>query len=202
MNYVVFILLSLLSFTHILANSECPFVSTFDDRRANKNQLRLVQYNVEWLFIDYYKSMDCPGNGCTWKTTADAKTHLEYVSNSIKEIQPDIINLCEVEGCDELNMLIDKCPKLEIMKYIKDYLIKINDSVDEIFTDKVNKNNNNNNNNINLDMKTDMKTKKGIELFDIHRHLGKLNSQIEFLSPMCVPPFWLCNLFLILSSPD
>ena len=33
---------------------------------------------------------------------------------------------------------------------------------------------------INLDMKTDMKTKKGIELFDIHRHLGKLNSQIEF----------------------
>jgi exonuclease III len=108
MNYVVFILLSLLSFTHILANSECPFVSTFDDRRADKNKLRLVQYNVEWLFIDYYKSMDCPGNGCTWKTIADAKTHLDYVSSTIKEIQPDIINLCEVEGCDELNMLIDQ----------------------------------------------------------------------------------------------
>lgn len=116
MNYVIFILLSLY---YINCNADCPFVSTFDDRRANKNQLRLVQYNVEWLFIDYYKSMDCPGNGCTWKTTADAKTHLEYVSNSIKEIQPDIINLCEVEGCDELNMLIDNIQDTSYKPYLK-----------------------------------------------------------------------------------
>lgn len=120
MNYAVFILLSLLlSFTGINCNAECPFVSTFDDRLVDKSKLRLVQYNVEWLFIDYYKSMDCPGNGCTWKTIADAKTHLSYVSDTIKEIQPDIINLCEVEGCDELNMLIDQLDDTTYKPYLK-----------------------------------------------------------------------------------
>jgi exonuclease III len=67
--------------------------------------LRLVQYNVEWLFIDYYSSSNCPGNGCTWHTLSDAQTHLSYVVNVIKTLQPDIINFCEIEGCDELNML-------------------------------------------------------------------------------------------------
>ena len=52
--------------------------------------------------------MDCPGDGCTWKTVADAQTHLDYVVNVIKEVDPDIINFCEVEGCDELNMLKDQ----------------------------------------------------------------------------------------------
>jgi exonuclease III len=65
----------------------------------------LVQYNVEWLFIDYYQPMDCPGNGCTWKTISDANVHLSYVANVIKELQPDIINICEIEGCDEINMV-------------------------------------------------------------------------------------------------
>jgi exonuclease III len=80
-------------------------VSSFGDRRKDKNSLRLVQYNVEWLFIDYYSSMDCPGDGCTWKSVSDAQTHLSYVANVINYLQPDIISLCEVEGCDELNIL-------------------------------------------------------------------------------------------------
>ena len=67
--------------------------------------MRLVQYNVEWLYIDYYASADCPGNGCTWHTQSDAQTHLSYVSNVIRDLNPDIINFCEIEGCDELNML-------------------------------------------------------------------------------------------------
>jgi exonuclease III len=94
----------------IFADTECPYVSSGGggDRRKDKNKLRLVQYNVEWLFIDYYTNMDCPGNGCTWKTVADAQTHLNYVVNVIKEVDPDIINFCEVEGCDELNMLKDQ----------------------------------------------------------------------------------------------
>ena len=37
----------------------------------------------------------------------EAKTHLDYVSNVVKELNPDIINFCEIEGCDELNMLIN-----------------------------------------------------------------------------------------------
>jgi exonuclease III len=87
----------------VKCDTECPNVVLSEDRRENKQSLRLVQYNVEWLFIDYYSAMDCPGDGCTWKTIDDAETHLSYVSKVISELKPDIINLCEVEGCDELN---------------------------------------------------------------------------------------------------
>jgi exonuclease III len=87
----------------VKCDTECPNVVLSEDRRENKQSLRLVQYNVEWLFIDYYSAMDCPGDGCTWKTIDDAETHLSYVSKVIKDLKPDIINLCEVEVCDELN---------------------------------------------------------------------------------------------------
>jgi exonuclease III len=89
----------------VLSDTECPAVTTIGDRRTDKSKLRLVQYNVEWLFIDYYSNMDCPGNGCTWKNTSEAETHLSYVSKVIHDLNPDIINFCEIEGCDELNML-------------------------------------------------------------------------------------------------
>jgi exonuclease III len=92
----------------IFADTECPLVSSNGDRRADKNKLRLVQYNVEWLFIDYYSNMKCPGDGCTWKNQTEAEIHMDYVSKRIKAINPDIINFCEVEGCDELNILKDK----------------------------------------------------------------------------------------------
>jgi exonuclease III len=62
---------------------------------------------VELLFVDYYSEMNCPGQGCTWKNQSEALKHLDYVSQRIKQINPDIINFCEIEGCDELNMLKD-----------------------------------------------------------------------------------------------
>jgi exonuclease III len=89
----------------VLSDTECPAVTSIGDRRTDKSKLRLVQYNVEWLFIDYFSAMDCPGNGCTWKNTSEAQTHLSYVSKVIHDLNPDIINFCEIEGCDELNML-------------------------------------------------------------------------------------------------
>jgi exonuclease III len=52
--------------------------------------------------------MNCPGDGCTWKNQSEALKHLDYVSKRIITLDPDIINFCEVEGCDELNMLKDK----------------------------------------------------------------------------------------------
>jgi exonuclease III len=52
--------------------------------------------------------MNCPGDGCTWKNISEAQTHMDYVAKRIKAINPDIINFCEVEGCDELNILKDK----------------------------------------------------------------------------------------------
>jgi exonuclease III len=92
----------------ILSETECPVVTTIGDRRVNKNMLRLVQYNVEWLFIDYYSPMNCPGDGCTWKNITEANTHMNYVAKVVGELNPDIINFCEVEGCDELNILSEQ----------------------------------------------------------------------------------------------
>jgi hypothetical protein len=103
-----FLLFLSLFATMVFADTECPVVSSIGDRRSDKNKLRLVQYNVEWLFIDYYSAMDCPGNGCTWVNQSEAETHMEYVANVVRDLNPDIINFCEVEGCDELNMLKDK----------------------------------------------------------------------------------------------
>jgi len=106
-----------------VSDTECPVVSNIEDRRPNKNTLRLVQYNVEWLFVDYYEPMNCPGSGCTWHSTTDALTHLDYVVSTIKELNPDILNLCEVEGCDELNMLVSN-----LNNSYKSYLKKGTDS--------------------------------------------------------------------------
>jgi exonuclease III len=113
-----FILLSFLA-SLVFSDTECPYVSTIDDRRSNKERLRLVQYNVEWLFIDYYSPMNCPGTGCTWINQSEAETHMNYVSNVVKELNPDIINFCEVEGCDELNILKDKLNDNTYIPYLK-----------------------------------------------------------------------------------
>jgi exonuclease III len=104
---------------YVACDTECPTVYSIGDRRSNKNALRLVQYNVEWLFIDYYSSADCPGNGCAWHTLEEAETHMSYVVNVLKELQPDIINFCEIEGCDELNMLKTQLNKTNYNPYLK-----------------------------------------------------------------------------------
>jgi hypothetical protein len=80
-----------------------------------------MQYNVEWLFLDYYAASDCPGNGCSWKNSADAKKHMGYVSDVIRTLKPDILNLCEVEGCDELS---DLC----VDSQYKPYMVKGQDT--------------------------------------------------------------------------
>ena len=101
-------------------DSECPNVQNPNqDRRNNSKSLRLVQYNVEWLFVDYYSNFDCPGS-CTWKNESEALKHLDNVAQIINKLNPDIINLCEVEGCDELNMVIDKLDdKTSYKPYLK-----------------------------------------------------------------------------------
>lgn len=117
---ILLFLAYILSFiTFSTADSECPFVTTHQDRRQNKDVLRLVQYNVEWLFVDHYSSFDCPGTQCTWKNTSQAIEHLDYVSNIVNILQPDIINFCEVEGCDELNMVIDNLQDISYKGYLK-----------------------------------------------------------------------------------
>ena len=102
------VLFVFLLFGGIIAEDyDCSIVKTSDDRRTDKNKLKIMQYNVEWLFLDYYKSADCPGNGCTWKNKTMALDHLKHVSSVINNVEPDIVNLCEIEGCNELNTLIN-----------------------------------------------------------------------------------------------
>jgi len=103
------LILFFILFTKLInCDTECPIVSSISDRRNNKNNLRLVQYNVEWLFINNYSNFDCPGSQCTWKNLTEAEKHMDYVSKVVKDLNPDIINFCEVEGCDELNILKSK----------------------------------------------------------------------------------------------
>jgi len=105
-------------FQFIYGDTECPYVTLNEDRRKDKNKLRLVQYNVEWLFIDYYNGSNCPGNGCPWKNVSEATIHMEYVANVLRELDPDIINFCEIEGCDELN-LVNNLLDRTYMPYLK-----------------------------------------------------------------------------------
>lgn len=103
---------SLLLFGAILpifsTDTECKYApQNIEDRRINKNTFRVVQYNVEWLFIDEYNNQ-CPGSGCAWSNQSEALKHMDYVSNVLNTIGGDYINFCEIEGCDELNMLIEK----------------------------------------------------------------------------------------------
>jgi exonuclease III len=65
--------------------------------------VRLMQYNVEWFFLKTYN--DCPGSGCSWANLNDATIHMQNVANVVAEYNPDILNLCEVEGCYELGQL-------------------------------------------------------------------------------------------------
>lgn len=120
---VIFLFLfGIFNLINVFADTQCPSVPTIpQDNRLISNQLRLVQYNAEWLFIDQYQN--CPGSGCSWSNQSEAQTHLKYVANVINELSPDIINFCEVEGCDELNQLAS----LTNTKY-KPYLIKGTDS--------------------------------------------------------------------------
>lgn len=109
MLFNILLLFSLLSGI-VLSDTDCPIVLTPPkNRRPNESSnFKIVQYNVEWLFIDYYANADCPGNGCSWSNSSEAATHMNYVANIINDLNPDIVNFCEVEGCDELDILLSK----------------------------------------------------------------------------------------------
>jgi len=45
---------------------------------------------------------------------------MDYVSKVVKNLNPDIINFCEIEGCDELNILKDKLNDNTYTPYLKE----------------------------------------------------------------------------------
>jgi predicted extracellular nuclease len=115
---------ALLYIAFVSSETYCPNIPEIkEDRRSDKGFLRIMQYNVEWLFTDYYKQADCPGNNCTWKNETQAQEHLTQISKVINKLNPDIINLCEVEGCDELNEVIQQTSNT-----YKSYMIKGTDT--------------------------------------------------------------------------
>lgn len=69
------------------------------------NAFRVMQYNVEWLFLDYYSPADCPGQGCTWTDADRAETHMTAVADVVSAVRPDLLNICEVEGMHEIDTL-------------------------------------------------------------------------------------------------
>jgi exonuclease III len=73
------------------------------DNRKDKHALRLVQFNTRYL---YSKSNNCPGNGCDWKNEIQQNEHFIKISKIIKQINPDIINLCEINTSEILNKLV------------------------------------------------------------------------------------------------
>jgi exonuclease III len=102
----------------VKADTQCPTAPSSNpgDRRVSHSKLRLVQYNAEYLFIDPYK--DCPGTGCPWANQTEAETHLQYVAKVVQTLQPDILNVCEVEGCDELHLLIEQLQDPTYLPYL------------------------------------------------------------------------------------
>ena len=102
------------------ADTECPSVfSPPRDRRSSSEKLRVVQYNVEWLFLDYYANSKCPGSGCTWVNQSEAELHLSTVAKNLAVLDADIVNFAEIEGCDELNALIGYNISTNYASYLK-----------------------------------------------------------------------------------
>ncbi len=85
-------------------NITFEFVKYFAyDNRKDKHKLRLVQYNTRFLFSE---SNNCPGKGCDWKNKIQQNEHFIKISKIIKQINPDIINLCEINTSEILNKLV------------------------------------------------------------------------------------------------
>lgn len=102
LSFSIFILLYTLVAATNTNDTQCYVVSP-PSSSHQVSTIRIMQYNVEWFFLKTYNG--CPGSSCSWPTLAAATTHMEYIADVVKTYNPDILNLCEVEGCYELGQL-------------------------------------------------------------------------------------------------
>jgi len=88
----------------------CPKApNSAEDRRIQKNRLKIVDWNVDWLFTNVSHDQGqivCPGD-CDWKNQSIALEHLKTVTSNLEEIAADIILLEETEDCDTLSAIIE-----------------------------------------------------------------------------------------------
>ena len=108
---------------------ECPNApSNPQDRRQDITKLKIIAYNVEWLFLDNRHSIGtgvtCPGQ-CPWQTYDDALIHLQAIAGYLSSFDPDIVILTEVCDCWTLNELIDRMSNSQLYR---PYLIKGEDT--------------------------------------------------------------------------
>lgn len=90
-----------------MVKADCPVpYSPGKDRRTNPANLRLVQFNVEWLFMT-----PCQAYGCPWANEEEQQEHITTISKVLEELQPDMAHFAEVENCDAL-MAITPDPAL------------------------------------------------------------------------------------------
>ncbi len=78
-----------------------------EDNRDNKNKLRIVQYNVLTLY-ENIKIIKNNFKNSNFKTKNDLNIHLNQITNEIENINPDIMNLCEIEGKNILSKMTKK----------------------------------------------------------------------------------------------
>lgn len=115
-----------LAFTH--ADTQCPYINSTAPNNYNPNTVRIMQFNAEWLFVDYYEPFGCPGEACPWKNESQAIQHLDMIADVIHTLNPDIVNICEVEGCDELHMLSDSLNNQTTQNPYSSFLVKGTDT--------------------------------------------------------------------------
>lgn len=126
----IFVILSFLSLT-LYACSITKYSNDTFDRRANKYELTIAEYNVEFLFTDVnsscstYHQLSCPGDDCRWNNESMALQHMQYLANVIIEIDVDILLLVEVEDCCTLRYFYNNYLSNTFYNY---YLIKGSDS--------------------------------------------------------------------------
>ena len=94
------LLLFRLTYASNTNDTQCYVV---DPIPTTPKSLRIMQYNVEWFFLKTYNG--CPGSSCSWPNLSAATTHMNSLAEVIRNLNPDILNLCEVEGCYELSQL-------------------------------------------------------------------------------------------------
>ena len=92
--------------------------TTFNDNRQQPTQWKLAQFNVEWLFTEYYSS--CPGI-CTWDTKKKQWDHLNAIKTVLEQLNADTIHLCEVQSCTQLE-------QVKPSNIYNSYMIKGNDT--------------------------------------------------------------------------
>lgn len=81
------------------------------DRRKNKDTLKVVNFNAEWLFLFGGRGgIHCPSDGCAWSNTIEALNHFKDVADTLVKIDADIIHLSEVEDCRALRTLLTLLP--------------------------------------------------------------------------------------------